>query len=378
MSPLMRRSLLIILLLCLIQIGLAQGQFPSNVSQREFESLKQDVEAVKEKTIRAKDSWDKLGALSTIISGLLVTSVGIYATQKYTARQREKDEHMKERELLVQQIQVVEKFFPYLTSGDYRKVIAAIQTIRAIGNNDIALNLARIFENSVDTPTEQQAKPVNESALPVTDTETDMSAVLISKLMHSIVRLDVRFFGGSAVGYFCNEWGLIITIDKVADDFPKALVTATDVDTDTCDAQVWLRDQGREVALLSSRFEETGKNITPLLFLPQKAMPETKVITVGHTRESSFIPIWGKLSKFQILEPERICVDLEYLEVLSGSPVITEDGGFIGIISEYNMELKQAFLIPSTKTEEAFIKEKTDRQKWEERKREEYMIKRVS
>ena len=71
---------------------------------------------VKELKRRPKDNWDKFASISTFLSGVIIGGIGIYATTTYNTRQMEAQELQKVRELTVQRVQTVEKFFPHLSS----------------------------------------------------------------------------------------------------------------------------------------------------------------------------------------------------------------------------------------------------------------------
>lgn len=63
-----------------------------------------------------KDEWDKLSALSPLISGVVVALIGLYATTLYNRRQRDNEQRMKAQEVTISQIQTVETFIPHLSS----------------------------------------------------------------------------------------------------------------------------------------------------------------------------------------------------------------------------------------------------------------------
>jgi hypothetical protein len=94
---------------------------------------------------RPKDIWDKLTALSGIISGVVVALIGFYATNVYSRRQKASDDSRKDHELLVAQIQTVEKFLPHLSSQNAQVKGAALVAIAAMGNAKLAVELAKKF-----------------------------------------------------------------------------------------------------------------------------------------------------------------------------------------------------------------------------------------
>lgn len=65
-----------------------------------------------------KDGWDKLGAVSGLASGILVALIGFYATNIYDTRSKEVEEADRKRNIVANELQTVEKFFPHLELKD--------------------------------------------------------------------------------------------------------------------------------------------------------------------------------------------------------------------------------------------------------------------
>jgi hypothetical protein len=95
-----------------------------------------------------KDAWDKVTAVSGVISALMVALIGFYATNVYTRRQQLSEQHRKDQELVVAQIQTVEKFIPHLSSSDEKIKTAGLIAIAALGNEELAVRLATAFGGS--------------------------------------------------------------------------------------------------------------------------------------------------------------------------------------------------------------------------------------
>lgn len=108
------------------------------------------------KAAEPKDFWDKLEAVSGIISGLAVALIGFYATNLYNKRQKEAEqrdakaqqkaeEDRKDKELNVNQIQTFASFIPYLSGQNEEAKRAALVLISSLGNPELAVELSRIF-----------------------------------------------------------------------------------------------------------------------------------------------------------------------------------------------------------------------------------------
>ncbi|APR78924.1 Transcriptional regulator, CadC [Minicystis rosea] len=92
---------------------------------------------------REKDIWDKLSALSGLLSGAVVAFIGFYATNIYNRRQREAEVSRKNHEIRISEAQAIEKLIPHLAKEDTKA--AALIAIATLGNDDLAVKLAATF-----------------------------------------------------------------------------------------------------------------------------------------------------------------------------------------------------------------------------------------
>src|SRR4051794_14156846 len=82
-------------------------------------SIEDRLKAVEKKVAgKKKDFYDKVGALSGIISGALVAAIGFYATQIYNSRSQAIELSEKERNTEAIELQTIEKFLPYINHTD--------------------------------------------------------------------------------------------------------------------------------------------------------------------------------------------------------------------------------------------------------------------
>ena len=95
---------------------------------------------LKELRRKPKDRWDKLSSLSGFLSGAIIGGIGLYATATYNARQLDAQNLQKGRELIVQRVQTVEKFFPHLSSDKENVRKAAFEVIAILGDESLAVN----------------------------------------------------------------------------------------------------------------------------------------------------------------------------------------------------------------------------------------------
>jgi len=109
----------------------------------------------------ARDIWEKLGSVSALISGVLVAIIGAIATYVYNSRQTKAQAQQADREVAVQRVQTVATFMPYLHSTNSREKAAALLAISALGDPELAANLASTIrdEGSVDALRRMAASP---------------------------------------------------------------------------------------------------------------------------------------------------------------------------------------------------------------------------
>ncbi len=158
----MRVGNLLIVFLAVCAIATALSAYPANSEapigspntappkdfqiEPAFDTLRNEVAELRKKIEKPpKDIWDKLAAISGLISGLAVALIGFYATNVYNRRQRQSEERRKEQELLISQLQTVESFIPHLSSKDENVKAGALIAISALGNETLAVKLATAF-----------------------------------------------------------------------------------------------------------------------------------------------------------------------------------------------------------------------------------------
>ena len=112
--------------------------------QHELESLARRLDKLeaREQEPRPKDRWDKLSALSSVFSGIVIAGFGLYATSVYNQRQLDATSAQKARELAALELQTVETFFEHLSSDDPGVERPALEAIASLGDIELAAKLA--------------------------------------------------------------------------------------------------------------------------------------------------------------------------------------------------------------------------------------------
>lgn len=121
------------------------NQIDPEILENHIQSLNDRVLNLEDKEKPSKDLWDKFASISTFLSGVIVALIGIYATSVYNQRQLESQRIQKEREISILRVQTVEKFFGHLASEDHSIRRAALDSISALGDEELAARLAKHF-----------------------------------------------------------------------------------------------------------------------------------------------------------------------------------------------------------------------------------------
>jgi len=105
------------------------------------------LEELKSQRQRKKDIWDRLGAISTLILGI----VGLWFTYSYnmaqsasSERQSRLDQEAKKYQTRVLEMQAVKEFIPYLTAEDENQKEVALLVITTLGSTEFATQFAKI------------------------------------------------------------------------------------------------------------------------------------------------------------------------------------------------------------------------------------------
>lgn len=105
--------------------------------------LKSKVDQLEERVDKLakqpKDLWDKVAAISGLLSGFLAALVAIIIHSFL--------EKQKKREVAIQQAQTVQAFMPQLLSDKNRDVMVALLVIKELGNEKLATNLSDILDS---------------------------------------------------------------------------------------------------------------------------------------------------------------------------------------------------------------------------------------
>jgi S1-C subfamily serine protease len=169
-----------------------------------------------------KDIWDKLSAISGLVSGIAVAVIGAVATYIYNERQRKAEDNRTSRDLAVQRVQTVQTFLPHLASQNEQEKKAALLAIGHLDDAKLASELAALFGGA------GAAGALAEIATRANQEDAEFArrslAQLFDLLRLSVVQVDARESpeasyesGGlsSASGFVARSDGLIATVSLI-------------------------------------------------------------------------------------------------------------------------------------------------------------------
>jgi hypothetical protein len=114
-------------------------------SERRLGSAEAQIQEIRAQLEPKKDFWDKVDAISELITGGIVVVIATIATLVFNERQRKADESRRRQELDILRVQTIKDFMPQLQSENHRAVEAALLAITALGDRHLATELARLL-----------------------------------------------------------------------------------------------------------------------------------------------------------------------------------------------------------------------------------------
>ena len=233
-------------------------------TEERLKALEETIEQSKDQ--QPKDFWDRLSAVSGLISGGLVTSVGIAATYLYNERARKNSEVQKLRELEILQVQTVQSFMPQLQSGQSKAVEAALLSIAALGNAALATSLADIYggEGAVTALQKMASNSVikNKEAIASLSKLADSSDIEVARSAEKSLKAILKTLSDTVVlvvagesdkgfrrgcGFFASRDGLLVTPEYVVRDTEHIKVTFKGIDYEASVSNVQLEEKEHDL-----------------------------------------------------------------------------------------------------------------------------------
>jgi S1-C subfamily serine protease len=287
--------------------------------------------------VATQDIWGKIGAISGLISGILVALIGGIATYILAKRQRVAEDTRSNRELAVLRVQTVQAFISNLGSQDEREKEAALLAINALGNPELASRLAAIYggEGSVAAMSRVAARS---SGVEAAQAEESL-AVLFDSLRAAVVFVSSP---GTQSSGFVVASGRVVTTACATGE--SRLVQVRSRDAIDSPGKVLARDAARNLALLSmdtSNLPQLGLEVRPE---GQYPFEEVTVVGYGHGHEQVQVGVVEGM----ILAPEpAILTRIESQPGFGGAPAFNNQGTVVGVVSELSPSAFSTFLIPA-------------------------------
>lgn len=307
--------------------------------QRRLNELAKQVTSLREeRSQERKDAWDKLGTVSTLVSGVLVAGIGFYATTIYDASKQREEEARELERLAISQVAVVEKLIPHLASDNEERKEAALISLAALGNEELAADLARAFGGS---GARTAIGKLTDSASPeVAAVARATVADLFDSLRPSVVRIE--YDNGAGAGFFVSRNGLLVTAAHLAECLQEIEFAVRLYDDERVPGSVVRLWPERDVALLKAEISNPTQGLPLRDAAPRLGM---EVFALGQTREEAWVASFGTVTDTEVRTEAfetapgvvfgggvDIEVSIRSYGGFSGAPVVDAAGELVGFV----------------------------------------------
>jgi hypothetical protein len=294
-----------------------------------------------------QDLWSKVNIFLPLITAIAVAVLAFFLPNIFNRKELEtesRDEHVAKR---AQEIEVVEKFFPHLTSNNESEKQAAIELIYRLDDKELALTIATIFGGpgangavaNISATTSGNARIYADKTL----------SELYGKYGESVGHILVNFSDGTILRGTCvlvNYNGMTIT---AASYFPSGkkvsgiTVSLGSKASEEVDTSIVKIERNEGIAIL--KLNEVGK------FLPAKISenplePGTRVVIMGYTVDGDLPLSESSTVESKYSASGKLLLSTQHKPGLAGSPLFDRDGAVIGIIIGASVKNNQSLAMP--------------------------------
>lgn len=307
----------------------------------DFNKIQRDVDELRGRIEKpSKDFWDKLSSVSILISGVLVTLIGIFATTSYNNRQLESQKDQKSRELQVQRVQTVQGFFPYLTSEKESTKKGALISIAALGDEELATKLSINFGDeagalALAALSRSPNKATAEEAVSglatlslspnkeVAEISRDALSMVVSLYRNSIVTVsaltsEIQLNG---IGIVVSEVGIVMTVRHLIREADQFRVKFSSTPQRIYSADKLAISTGNMGFLKISKVDEP----LPFLEIEDTRLEEINQVIALLPHETAS----GRILRYNA---DFVITDIRSRPSFAGSPVISPKGKLVGFI----------------------------------------------
>lgn len=295
-----------------------------------------------------KDGWDKFSTVSTFLSGIIIGSIGIYATATYNARQLDDQALQQASELAVQRVQTVERFFPHLSSEKDNVRKAALETIAVLGDEQLAIKLAAHFGG--EGATAVLAKLSTSKNPEIAKNASEALTQQFDRLHGSVAVIRAGKAQSTAFFVSSDGFALVPSFALQGDEITVELPSGGSVYS----AVVFHRDDKAHLALLKVNLKEPvvpieTSNVTPKL--------EDRALLLAFAAGNRWVSVAGRVVGF-VDSPSGmslIATDIDSEPGFAGAPVVDKSGKLLGIAESRDASGK-SLIIPASRVLD-FVKE---------------------
>jgi len=326
------------------------------------EALQAQIDAIKAKLLKPdKDAWDKLSAVSGLISGVVVAGIGFYATHIYNRRQtaaeearKAAEEDRRDREIQFTEAQTVEKFIEHLASNDEQRRKAALIAISTLGKSKVAIDLAEAFKG----PGATSALTTIAATAPPAQAKRAVLALqdILRDLSGRVALVEITFKAGEqgmGNGLLLGAGGLVVTAGHLLGPARGASFRIGLPGGDFVPAKLVRRDKARDLALLRideppalPAFDHTpsdaafGDRVVVIWIDPLAKPPRLPTLRTGRLVEEGAVPA-GDGSSFT-----GVLIRVGASPGMSGAPVVDSAGRLLGLVQASDQQ-EQTVLVPA-------------------------------
>lgn len=299
----------------------------------------------------SKDIWDKLDAVSGIISGIVVALIGFYATSVFNRGQKRREDLRKDQQLSISQAETLEKFLPHLMSDDPRLRESSLLIISTLLGDELATELAGKLggEGSVTALTKIASKSPSESKNSI---EVALGNVF-NQLENFVVRIvnnELDFFGN---GFLWGADGLVVTAAHVAEGLTSGF-HIINAGGSKMNGEIVYINKDLDLAFIRIREVHGVSGMSEVAPLPNFG---SKIITLWHSPNLGLRGEVGSVistSAKGIGSEPNIAISKLGSPGISGAPVVDSSGKLVGLIHAARLgDDPMTLLIPATTIIEA-------------------------
>ncbi|WP_299891551.1 serine protease, partial [uncultured Ruegeria sp.] len=223
------------------------------------------ISEIQSRTVaKKKDFWDKISASATLISGLLIGLIGIFATATYNNRELASQRADQEASIQVRRVEIVQKFFPHLVSREGREQKGALLSIASLGDGKLATELAQNFASAASVDALRQLAGSSDPKIARQATAALDATILADSLLASTVRITVSSVDeeGSptiydGTGFIVSSQGYVVTASHVVPDSNRKEISVSlkGESQNAIDGHVIQIDRLRDVALIRLKLD---------------------------------------------------------------------------------------------------------------------------